>query len=66
MEQIKIGDWLVHEPTGDTFKAQQIWGEYVLVDDCIDSGDVWLLSECRKATSFEIEEEIKRRKGERV
>jgi hypothetical protein len=59
----QIGDWLVHEPSGDVFKALEIWGEYVLVDDCIDSGDVWLLSECRKATSDEIERE-KRKRGE--
>lgn len=60
-EKVKIGDWLVHEPTGDTFKVEKIWGEYVLVDNYIDAGDVWLLSECRKATSSEIEKEIKRR-----
>jgi hypothetical protein len=60
-EKVEIGDWLVHIPTKETFKAYRVWGDYVLVDDFIDSGDVWPISECRKATTSEIEEEIKRR-----
>jgi hypothetical protein len=60
-EKVEIGDWLVHIPTKETFKVYRVWGEYVLVDNFIDSGDVHPISECRKATNSEIEEEIKKR-----
>jgi hypothetical protein len=57
-------DWIIHEPTRDTFKIDRIWGKYVLVDNYVDSGDVHLLSECRKASDSEIRKELERRVNE--
>jgi len=62
----KIGDWLTHEPTGDVFRVEKIWGEWVLRDNYIDCGDVFLLDKCRMATSDEIEKEKRKRMEDRL
>lgn len=59
---MKIGDWLFDTRSGHVFKIEKIWGEWVLQDDYIDSGDVSLLDECRRATKGEIRKAKRKRK----
>jgi hypothetical protein len=58
---LKENDWVVDTRNGAVFKIEKVWGEWVLCDNYIDSGDVYLIRECRPATQEEINTELQRR-----